>query len=107
MFNPCIIETTTATQAQADKIIHMLLQTRLAACVQCETIHSQYLWQGTTVNETEIRLSIKSAEHLFAKVQTTILTLHPYDCPQILQLPVTSASQDYRQWLSECLIQDE
>ena len=102
-FEPCIIETTTATQEDAERIAAALLEQKLAACVQLESVRSQYVWQGKVENDAEIRLSIKSAAHLYAQVEAAILALHPYDCPQILMLPITAMLPAYKQWLADAL----
>lgn len=103
-FEPCIIETTTATQEDAERIAAALLEQRLAACVQLESVCSHYVWQGKMEHTEEIRLSIKSAKHLYEQVETAILALHPYDCPQILMLPLTAILPAYKQWLADALI---
>lgn len=97
---PLVVQTTTATEADAHTIGQALLQQNLAACVQYEAIHSQYTWQGQIHSDAEIRLSIKTAEHLWAAVAEQIVALHPYTCPQILALPVAAIHPPYAQWLA-------
>lgn len=100
---PCLIETTTATLEDAERIANHLLERKLAACVQCETVRSRYLWQGRIADDPEIRLSIKSAAHLYPQIEAEITARHPYDCPQILMLPISAMSPDYLAWLTESL----
>ncbi|MDP3827799.1 MAG: divalent cation tolerance protein CutA [Polaromonas sp.] len=42
---------------------------------------------------------IKTRAALYAQVETFILAHHPYETPEILQLPVTAGSSAYLQWL--------
>lgn len=102
-FTPCIIETTTSTPEDAERIANRLLEHKLAACVQCEAVRSRYIWQGRIADDPEIRLSIKSAVHLYPQIEAAILALHPYDCPQILMLTINAMSPDYRAWLVDSL----
>lgn len=61
-----VVQTTTASQADAERIGLALLQQGLAACVQYQAIRSQYRWQGAVQCDDEVRLNIKTAVHLFA-----------------------------------------
>ena len=100
---PAIVLTTCPNQAEAERIGKLLLQQRLAACVQYEAIQSQYLWQGELCCDSEIRLTIKTAERHYPAVERLILEQHSYDCPQILLLPVSGGSEGYLKWLNDNL----
>ena len=99
----CVVYTTVATQADAEQIGHVLLQQRLVACVQYEAIVSEYWWQGQIQRDNEIRLIMKTACLYYEQVQSAIEAIHPYDCPQILALPVEHAAAPYAQWLVQTL----
>lgn len=100
---PAIVLTTCPSQAEAERIGKLLLQQRLAACVQYETIQSQYLWQGELCCDSEIRLTIKTAERHYPAVERLILEQHSYDCPQILLLPVSGGTEGYLKWMNDNL----
>ena len=100
---PAIVLTTCPSQAEAERIGKLLLQQRLAACVQYEAIQSQYLWQGKLCYDSEIRLTIKTAEKHYPAVERLILEQHSYDCPQILLLPVSGGAEGYLKWLNDNL----
>lgn len=100
---PAIVLTTSPSQAEAERIGKLLLQQRLAACVQYEAIQSQYLWQGKLCCDSEIRLTIKTAERHYPAVERLILEQHSYDCPQILLLPVSGGAEGYLKWLNDNL----
>ncbi|MBH5329424.1 divalent-cation tolerance protein CutA [Eikenella sp. S3360] len=98
-----IVLTTCPSQAEAERIGSLLLQQRLAACVQYQTIQSQYIWQGEICRDNEIRLTIKTATRHYPAVERLILEQHSYDCPQILLLPVSGGAAGYLQWLQNSL----
>ncbi|OAM34468.1 cytochrome C biogenesis protein [Eikenella sp. NML96-A-049] len=100
---PAIVLTTCPSQAEAERISGLLLQHQLAACVQYETIQSQYIWQGKLCCDNEIRLTIKTATRHYPAVERLILEHHSYDCPQILLLPVSDGVEVYLKWLQDNL----
>ena len=91
-FKPVIVTTTAPTREEAEKIGGLLLEKHLAACVQYETITSQYLWNGEICRDDEIRITIK-----------TIIANHSYECPQILMQNVSRGFVPYLRWLKQCL----
>ena len=96
------IVTTTATQADADKIAAALVEQRLAACVQISgPIRSCYRWQGVVETAEEWRCTIKTAAGLYEQVEQAIRVLHPYQVPEILATPVVAGSHSYLEWLAE------
>ena len=97
----CIIYTTVETQEKADRIASILLEACVAACVQMTPIVSTYRWKGKIERANEIRLSIKTTDALYSRVEELIKQNHPYEVPQIVKLPITAGLQDYLEWISE------
>ena len=93
--------TTTATEADAEAIAEALLADGLAACVQITAVRSRYVWKGEIQREDEQLLLIKTRDALFEPVRARIRTLHPYETPEIIALPVAAGDQDYLAWLAE------
>jgi periplasmic divalent cation tolerance protein len=54
------VNTTVGSEAEARRLAELLLQQRLAACVQIEALQSHYRWQGALMCEPEWRLSCKT-----------------------------------------------
>ena len=100
---PAIILTTCPSQAEAERIGRLLLQQRLAACVQYEAITSQYLWNGEICHDDEIRITIKTSRHCYREIQKNILANHSYECPQILMQNVSRGYAPYLRWLKQSL----
>lgn len=96
-----IVQTTTSNEEEAKKIAKILIQDKLAACVQLKDIESLYNWDGKLCCEREILLSIKTKKELFSKVKSKILELHSYDTPEIIELDISNISEDYLKFIKE------
>jgi len=91
--------TTTATEAEAETIAQALLADGLAACVQITDVRSRYVWKGAVQHEPEQLLLIKTRAALFEIVRAKIRTLHRYDTPEIVALPIVAGDGDYLSWM--------
>jgi len=97
-----IIITTAANKESAQKIAKLLIEKRLAACVQMFPIESVYFWQDKICEEKEITLFIKSKTSLFDDISYAIKTNHEYEVPEIIQIPVTNGLPEYLKWIDGC-----
>ena len=84
---------------EASGIARALVERRLAACVQMTPIESWYRWDGAVQHEAEAMLHIKTMRSRFAQLCETIESLHSYDVPEIVALPITDASPRYLEWV--------
>ncbi|MDU9048613.1 MAG: divalent-cation tolerance protein CutA [Candidatus Electrothrix sp. Rat3] len=101
--NYCLVITTYADEENGKKIIDALLTERLAACVQVMPIQSYYHWQGKITTDDEKLLLIKTKSSLYTKVEKAIITLHDYELPEVIQLPISAGFSGYLNWLEkEC-----
>jgi periplasmic divalent cation tolerance protein len=97
---PIQVLTTTASKEDAERIAQVLLERRLAACVQIDgPIISKYWWQQKIETSEEWRCLIKSRRDLYADLEAAIGEFHPYDVPEILAIPVLDGSAAYLGWL--------
>lgn len=91
--------TTVATAADAQRLARLLLERRLAACVQVEAgVQSFYRWQDRTCEDAEQRLLLKTVGRLVPAVQALFAEHHPYELPQCVAWPV-QASEAYAGWV--------
>ena len=94
------VATTTQTQEEALKIARVLVQHRLAACVQMDgPITSVYRWQGEVEQSQEWRCTIKTRKCLFLQVVQLIGQYHTYDVPEIVATEILGGSPAYEEWL--------
>jgi len=101
--NYCIILTTFAKQDEAKPLIDSLLSKQLAACIQCFPIHSHYVWKGKVENNDEVMLFIKTMSSMYPEVEKEIKAHHPYETPEIVQIPITNGSQEYLSWIGDSI----
>jgi uncharacterized protein involved in tolerance to divalent cations len=91
--------TTASSDAEAEAIAEALLADALAACVQILPIRSRYIWNGAVQREPEQLLLIKTRADLFEVVRAKIRTMHSYDTPEIVALPIAAGDGDYLSWI--------
>lgn len=94
-----IVVTTTETKEEAQRIARALLNARLAACIQIFPIESFYHWEGKMENAKEFRLEIKTRRKLYSKIERLLKSLHSYDLPEILCIPLLESEPRYRKWI--------
>lgn len=98
------VVTTVPSKEEGEKIALELVKQRFAGCVQIlGPITSFYWWQGKIERSQEWLCVAKTERKLFAKVEEIIKTLHSYEVPEILAIPVVAGSESYLKWLQEQL----
>lgn len=95
----CVVITAAPNEEEANRIARMLVERRLAACVQRMPMRSIYRWQGELVDEEEYLLLVKTTVQRYQKVEKAILKVHTYQIPEIIQLDVTRVLPAYLDWL--------
>lgn len=86
----------------ARRLARGLVEARLAACVNLVPgLESHYRWQGKVESAAEVLLVIKTAARLVPHLERWVLEEHPYDTPEILQLPLAAGTARYLAWLGE------
>jgi periplasmic divalent cation tolerance protein len=95
------VVTTVEHKDDAGNIARILVEKRLAACVQVlGPLTSYFNWQGKLDSAAEYLCLIKSRDDLFAELEKEIISLHPYDVPEILAMPVIKGGTDYLNWMA-------
>jgi len=94
------VMTTTDKKEDAERIATYLVEKRLAACVQIAgPITSFYRWKGNMERTQEWQCWIKSKEVLYKEIEKAIKSVHPYEVPEIIAMPIIAGSRDYLEWL--------
>jgi len=96
-----IVMTTCGGAGEAWSIVDALLSGRLAACIQTMPIQSHYIWEGAVQHEGETLLFIKCKAENYAEIEKTILRLHSYGVPEIIQVPIEGGFDKYLSWLGD------
>ena len=96
-----IVITNTPDRDVASRIAHALVERKLAACVnilaQCTSV---YRWQGKLETATEVPLLIKTRAALYEEVEAAIKSLHPYELPEIVAVPIERGLPEYLDWVA-------
>ena len=99
--NTIIIQTTCSSKEEAKNIGKILIEEKLAACIQLSEIESLYMWNEKFCCDYETLMSIKTRKENFEKVKSKIKELHSYDVPEIIQIDITNASKKYLKFMGE------
>jgi periplasmic divalent cation tolerance protein len=92
---------TAASVDEANRLADMLVDKRLAACVQImREMNSVFRWQGKVERQREVLLIAKTLSSKFAEVEREVVKLHSYETPEIVAFPLTAGSAPYLEWLS-------
>jgi len=102
-----IVLSTAASEEEARKIAHALVERRLAACVNIVgPIQSVYRWKAAVESAPEYLLVIKSTSAAFPHVRDAIRELHSYELPECVMLSIEAGSEDYLHWIEESVDSD-
>jgi periplasmic divalent cation tolerance protein len=87
----------------AEKIARILVEGKLAACVNIlANVTSVYAWKGQVESSEEYLLIIKLPQAGYQALETAIRTYHPYELPEIIAVPVTNGLPEYINWIFSC-----
>jgi periplasmic divalent cation tolerance protein len=100
---PILVMITVPSVQVGRQIAERLLEDRLAACVNIVPgMNSLYIWQEAINDDQEALLIVKSREDLFnAHLVPAVCSLHPYQVPEIIALPIQMGLQNYLDWIDE------
>jgi periplasmic divalent cation tolerance protein len=94
------VMTTAGSEEEADRIASLLVERRLAACVQVAgPIISRYRWQGEIEREQEWQCLAKTTRAAYEAVEAAIREVHSYDEPEIIATPIVAGSAGYLAWI--------
>ena len=104
---PIAVFITASNKEEATRLADMLVERKLAACVQIlPAMESVYRWQGKIERQEEVLLIAKTINSKFAELETEVRALHSYEMPEIVAVPLTALSEPYRQWLTASVTRD-
>ncbi len=96
-----VVFVTAANKKEAKKIASGLIREKLAACVNISGgVHSLFWWQGKVDSAKETLLIIKSRKKLMDKLIKKIKSLHSYEVPEIIALPIICGDKKYLEWIN-------
>ena len=95
-----LVLTTVIGEGHPEALARVLVEERLAACVNLlPPMTSIYRWQGTVAQEQEHLLLIKTTRPRLDALRARLHALHPYEVPEFLVLAVAGGSERYLDWV--------
>lgn len=97
----CIVMSTFENEDQANVIIEAVLKENLAACIQTTGISSHYTWNGEICHDKEILVLFKTPACHYDELKEKIKSMHPYETPEIIKVPIEDGLPAYLGWMDE------
>jgi periplasmic divalent cation tolerance protein len=92
---------TAPDEATARRIAHELVAERLVACVNLVPgLRSIYWWDGEIRDDGEVLMLMKTPRARLALLMERLPTVHPYDVPELLALPIVAGLPQYCDWVA-------
>jgi periplasmic divalent cation tolerance protein len=99
-----IVLSTFPSPDKAAEIARILVEEQLAACVNLlPAVRSIYRWQGTIFDETETLALIKTTAARYDALASKLVSLHPYEVPELIAVSPASIHAPYLAWIAECV----
>ena len=99
-----VIMTTFPDLNFANNIAKILVEEKLAACVQVmPSMTSTYIWEGKLCQESEHLVLIKTIASNYKSLAARLSSLHPYEVPEIIALSAIAVEQNYLLWAKSIL----
>jgi periplasmic divalent cation tolerance protein len=86
----------------ARRISNQLVSECFAACANIfPSVESIYRWKEKIESGNETLVFFKVSENRQSTFQDKLRSLHPYDVPEIIFVPVVGGLPEYLQWVSK------
>lgn len=93
---------TCETADEAERVGTVLIERRLAACVNMlPGMKSMYWWEGKVEQADEVVLIAKTRESLVDALTDAVKDVHGYDVPCIVSMPIRGGNPDFLKWIRE------
>ena len=95
-----LVYTTWPSFVEAERSGRVLVERRLAACVNIlPGMISHYWWQGKLERAEEAVALFKTRASLAERLRRAVKDVHPYETPSIMVVPIESVDADYYAWI--------
>ena len=99
-----VLFSTAGNLDEATRIAEHLVERRLVACVNLiPMVHSIYWWDNKVNRDQEVLLILKTEKRKIGEIEKTVRSLHSYQTPELIALPLVSGLQEYLKWMEDSL----
>jgi periplasmic divalent cation tolerance protein len=98
-----IVYITAGSMDEAKSIGRVLVEERLAACVNIFPMTSIYRWKDNIEEAGEFVMLVKTVTGKVKDIEKRVKQLHSYEVPCIISFKMDSGSEDYLKWIGECV----
>jgi periplasmic divalent cation tolerance protein len=99
-----LVLTTCGNREIADRLAEVLVERRLAACVNVlPGVSSTYRWMGKIERDDEVLLMIKTATTELGAIEATIKNVSGYELPEPIAVEITDGALNYLSWVAACV----
>ncbi len=100
MSETLLVLTNLPDRASAERLADALIAQRVAACVNIlSPCRSVYRWKDAVQHDEEHPVLVKTSRERYAALEAAIRSMHPYELPEIIALPIIQGLQGYLQWV--------
>jgi periplasmic divalent cation tolerance protein len=95
-----LVFTNLPDRASAERLADLLLEQRLAACVNIlAPCRSVYRWKGAIQHDEEHPMLIKTSAERYGALEQALRKGHPYELPEIIAVPIEQGLPAYLDWV--------
>ena len=106
MTDKIVVFSTCSSEDEAVRIGRALVEAQLAACVNIlPPIRSIYRWKDAVENAAEWLLIIKTKRELFTPLSAKLRSIHSYEVPEAIAIPIVDGLSDYLDWIGRETLQ--
>jgi periplasmic divalent cation tolerance protein len=96
-----LVLTNVPDRAAAERLAEMLIEKRLAACVNIlAPCRSVYRWKDAVQHDEEHPMLIKTTTERYAALEQALRAGHPYELPEIIAVPIERGLPAYLDWVA-------
>jgi periplasmic divalent cation tolerance protein len=99
--SPLLVFTNLPDRAAAERLADMLVEKKLAACVNIlAPCRSVYRWKDAIEHDEEHPMLIKTTRERYPALEHALRQGHPYELPEIIAVPIERGLPAYLEWVA-------
>jgi len=96
-----LVLTNLPDRAAAERLADLVVEKRLAACVNIlAPCRSVYRWKGAVQHDEEHPMLIKTTAERYPELEKALRQGHPYELPEIVAVSIERGLPAYLEWVA-------